>query len=123
MRMHHTRCVNPVRVRHCSMGEGIVFDRLFFSLGIRQAMSAALACILGINVADAARLAYEGAVVAIEPDSARLAEAITALLGDEEARARVGECARTVAARDFSANAMADRLIALYRGIATERAR
>jgi rhamnosyl/mannosyltransferase len=65
----------------------------------------------------------ESGLVVPPGDVDRLRDAIGALLGNEPLRARLGEGARQRVSRDFTAQRMAERTVALYREVLGEQLR
>lgn len=85
-----------------------------FGIALLEAMAAGLACVSCKEVALAADVAGDDAVVLVNREPKPLADALCALLDDEEKRKQLGARARDVALRDYSLTAMGNRLRALY---------
>lgn len=89
-----------------------------FGIAAVEAMLAGLPCVLaeGVGVAGEAGAAGACRVAALEPCA--LAEAIAQLLDDDAERERLGQLAGAFARQEYSTEAMARRLIALYASLA-----
>jgi glycosyltransferase involved in cell wall biosynthesis len=85
-----------------------------FGIAAVEAMLAGLPCVLGEGVAVAKKAAADGAAMAVAPNAAAIAEAMTSLLRDENLRHQMGQKARAHARRNYSEKAMAAALKELY---------
>jgi glycosyltransferase involved in cell wall biosynthesis len=72
-------------------------------------------------VAIAGDVQQAGAGLAVAPDPGSLARALVQVLGDEALRRDMGARARQFAERQYSTRAMAERLTALYRHLASAK--
>ena len=88
-----------------------------FGIAAVEAMLAGLPCLLSRGVAVAGPAVEAGAARFVEPEPARLAETILELLREPGASREMGARGRAFALSSFSTQAMADKLIALYRKI------
>jgi glycosyltransferase involved in cell wall biosynthesis len=70
-------------------------------------------------VAIAKRVQLAGAGFAVEPEPAAITEALVELVSNKARRRTMGEQGQELARRDYSPIAMADRLVSLYRSIAS----
>jgi glycosyltransferase involved in cell wall biosynthesis len=73
-----------------------------------------LPCILGKGVAIANEAAAAGAAIAVTPDIESVAAAIKELLGNPVRCTEMSERARELAQREYSTEAMGERLVTLY---------
>lgn len=85
-----------------------------FGIALLEAMAAGLACVSCKEVALAADVAGDDAVVLVEREPQALAAAICAVLADTEKRKQLGARAREIALRDYSLASMGRRLHGLY---------
>jgi glycosyltransferase involved in cell wall biosynthesis len=92
-----------------------------FGIAAVEALLAGLPCVLSKGVAIAGDVAAEGACLAVEPEAGEVAEALAALLQNEERRAAMGRRASLVGATRYSVHAMAERLTDLYRKVSRAR--
>lgn len=92
-----------------------------FGIAAAEAMLAGLPCLLSPGVALAHPAREAGAAIVIEPKPAPIAESILHLLERPQEMRNMGARARAFALSQFSPEAMAARLIALYREIAPKR--
>ena len=92
-----------------------------FGLAAAEAMLAGLPCVLARGVAIAGDVQQAGAGLAVAPDPGSLARALVQVLGDEALRRDMGARARQFAERQYSTRAMAERLTALYRHLASAK--
>lgn len=92
-----------------------------FGVAAVEALSAGAPCVLGRGVAIAGNVESAGAGVAVDPSPEAIAAALERLLRDDAARARMTGLARELAARDYSTEKMAGRLVELYRSLARRR--
>jgi glycosyltransferase involved in cell wall biosynthesis len=90
-----------------------------FGISAVEALLAGVPCVLGRGVAIAKRVELAGAGFAVEPEPAAITEALVELVSDKARRRTMGERGQELARRDYSPIAMADRLVSLYRSIAS----
>ena len=88
-----------------------------------EAMLAGVPCIFGEGVAIARGAARAGASITVTPEPECIAGALMELLADKPRQEALGRRAREFAEREYSVQAMATRLIALYRQISRENGR
>lgn len=86
-----------------------------FGMAAAEAMLAGLPCVLGEAVAIAKESELAGASLTVTPDSVSIAEALTKIISSKQMRQEMGRRAYQFAQNEYSVQAMADRLIALYR--------
>lgn len=85
-----------------------------FGIAAAEALSAGLPCVLAEGVALAKTVALEGAGLATGTDAQSIAAAISTILSDGTLRETMSQHASALALREYSASAMASRLVALY---------
>jgi glycosyltransferase involved in cell wall biosynthesis len=88
-----------------------------FGIAAVEALCAGLPCVLGEGVAVASRIAQAQAGLAVAPTAEAVSAAIDALLGDPDALRRAGANARTLAASDYSLDAMGRGLLSMYEDV------
>ncbi len=88
-----------------------------FGIAAVEALGAGVPCVLGRGVAIAGQIEEAGCGLAIVPEPAAISRALVSLLGNEGLRTSMGTRAANLARREYSAQTMARRLIALYEGI------
>ncbi len=89
-----------------------------FGIAAAEALFSGLPCVLSHGVAIAAEVAAAKAGLAINPSSGELAKAIRFYLDDDDARLAAGMNAKRLAEEKYSAAAMGERLVQLYRDAA-----
>lgn len=88
-----------------------------FGIAVAEALGAGLPCVVGHGVALARDVAEAGAGVATGTDATGIAAGLAALLDDETARRQAAQRARVLARERFGPEAMATRLVAMYRAM------
>lgn len=88
-----------------------------FGIAAVEAMLAGLPCILSPGVAIAADAAIAGAVVVAGPEPASIVRALNALLIENGKLRQLGDRGREFARCEYSSDAMARKLIALYESV------
>lgn len=89
-----------------------------FGIAAAEALMAGLPCVLGQGVAIASEVEAAGAGWATPPDASSVAKALRqALASSGDQRAVMSRAARDLAARRYSAQAMGQGLVSLYREI------
>jgi glycosyltransferase involved in cell wall biosynthesis len=91
-----------------------------FGIAVAEAMLAGLPCVVGRGVALACSIEWAEAGLAVDPDPQSIAAAIETLLSRPQECRGMGENARRFAQAELTAEAMAHRLIALYRDIVNQ---
>ncbi len=89
-----------------------------FGIAAAEALFSGLPCVLSHGVAIAAEVAAAEAGLAINPSSGELAKGIRYYLDDDDARLAAGTNAKRLAEEKYSAAAMGERLVQLYRDTA-----
>ena len=92
-----------------------------FGIAVVEALLAGLPCVLGRGVAIAKDVQKAGAGLVTAPEPDAIAQALEQLLGDDALRRDMGARGKAFAERQYSARAMAERLIALYEDIRSRR--
>jgi len=85
-----------------------------FGIAAIEALLAGVPCVLGKGVAVAREVEEAGAGLAIAPEPPAIARALEFLLGDEGVRSGMSAAGAAFASREYSAQTMARRLLALY---------
>lgn len=85
-----------------------------FGIAAIEALSAGKPCVLAQGVAIAREVEEAGAGLAITPDATATARALEYVLSNESLRTGMGVQAAEFATREYSSQAMAQRLLALY---------
>jgi len=85
-----------------------------FGLAAIEALLAGAPCVLGHGVAVSREIAAAGAGLAVEPGAGEIARALETMFGDDTRRSRMGAKGAEFARREYSTQAMARRLLALY---------
>jgi glycosyltransferase involved in cell wall biosynthesis len=95
-----------------------------FGIAAAEALLAGVPCVLGRGVGIAGAVEDAGAGIAVAPEPAAIAQALTRLLNEDAAvRADRAQRARQLAQREFATPVMAQRLTSLYEEIRTTGAR
>ncbi|OAM87877.1 hypothetical protein AW736_20280 [Termitidicoccus mucosus] len=85
-----------------------------FGIAAVEAMGAGLPCLLGEGVAVAQEAVKAGGCVLTAPDEGNIREGLRALLQDAARRQALGIAARRFALKEYSLEAMGQRLVGLY---------
>jgi glycosyltransferase involved in cell wall biosynthesis len=85
-----------------------------FGIAAVEALSVGLPCVLGQGVAISGDAEGAGAALVVDPEPKSIAKSLALLIGDSELRCRMGTRARDFARSEYSMDAMAEGLIALY---------
>lgn len=93
-----------------------------FGIAVVEALFAGLPCVLCDGVAIAGDVQQAGAGLSVAPEPRLIADAVEQLLSDDALRLGMRANARQLAAREYSTETMALRLVALYRSVRIERA-
>jgi glycosyltransferase involved in cell wall biosynthesis len=92
-----------------------------FGIVVLEALSAGLPCIVGRKVALADQIEAAGAGIAVDTEPSAIADGLKMLLANASERNMMGQRARQLVEKEFTAERMADRLIALYKDISIEK--
>jgi glycosyltransferase involved in cell wall biosynthesis len=88
-----------------------------FGIAAAEALAAGVPCVLGRGVAISHAVVDAGAGEAVEPEPEALAASIRRFLESADLRTRAAAAATRLARSEYSTQAMADRLVALYGGV------
>ena len=92
-----------------------------FGISVVEALAAGLPCILGEGVAIAGEVAAAGAGVTVSTQPESIAQGVRRYVQDPDGLRQASERARALAADQYSASVMGERLVELYRKIADGR--
>ena len=90
-----------------------------FGLAVIEALAAGLPSVISNKINIWRELSNAGAAVVVNCDAQEVASAISTLLDDAEQRNRLGEAGKRLVAEQFTWSIVADRMIALYREVAS----
>ena len=89
-----------------------------FGIAVVEALAAGVPCLVSRGVATAPDIEAARAGIVVDPNPASIAEGIEKMLADPAGLQKMSAAAYALAARDFSLDAMGERLDVLYRGLA-----
>lgn len=92
-----------------------------FGIAAAEALLLGLPCVLGRGVAIAGDIEAAGAGIAVEPEAAAIATALSVYLDDEPARLRAADAARRYAMAEYSVATLGNELRELYWSVLASR--